>query len=287
MNKGKILRYVIVATVAVTIYYAWKSLLKKDAAFHPRDYAEIVADSTLRATAEYNSLGLHMEGDSLVGFYYELISTFAADHGLKLDITPEMSFERRLEGLEDGRYDIIAEGIPVTTSGGGEEAGQVIFTSPIMLSHQVLVQRSQGLADSAAFIRSLVDLAGRTLYVIKGSPAVMRIHNVASEIGDTIYIKEVDKYGPEQLISLVAHGDIDYAVCDRRIAELAADSLPQIDIYTPIGFSQFYSWAVNAASPVLADTVNAWIGRFLQTDAYRDLYRKYYLKAFRLPKPLS
>ena len=35
-------------------------------------------------------------------------------------------------------------------------------------------------------------------------------------------------------IALVAHGDIDYAVCDEAIARSAADSLPQIDINTAI-----------------------------------------------------
>ena len=31
---------------------------------------------------------------------------------------------------------------------------------------------------------------------------------------------------------MVAHGDIDYAVCDESIARAAADSIPQIDINT-------------------------------------------------------
>ena len=63
-------------------------------------------------------------------------------------------------------------------------------------------------------------------------------------------IKEIEKYGPEQLISLVAHGDIDYAVCDESIARAVADSLSQIDISTAISFTQFYSWAVSKQSPV-------------------------------------
>ena len=40
---------------------------------------------------------------------------------------------------------------------------------------------------------------------------------LSSRIGDTIYVEEIEKYGPEQLIALVAHGDIDYAVCDESI----------------------------------------------------------------------
>lgn len=69
---------------------------------------------------------------------------------------------------------------------------------------------------------------------MKGSPSILRIRNLGNEIGDTIYIKEIDKYGSEQLISLVAHGDIDYAVCDESIARAVTDSIPQIDINTDI-----------------------------------------------------
>ena len=77
-----------------------------------------------------------------------------------------------------------------------------------------------------------------------------------------LYIKEVEKYGPEQLIAMVAHGDIDYAVCDEQIARAAADSMPQIDISTDISFTQFYSWAVSKKSPALLDSLDTWLEDF-------------------------
>ena len=49
-----------------------------------------------------------MDGDTLSGFHYELIEAFARDHGLQVAITPEMSFNERLEGLANGRFDVIA-----------------------------------------------------------------------------------------------------------------------------------------------------------------------------------
>ncbi len=113
---------------------------------------------------------------------------------------------------------------------------------------------------------------------MKGSPSILRIRNLGNEIGDTIYIKEIEKYGPEQLISLVAHGDIDYAVCDESIARAVADSLPQIDINTAISFTQFYSWAVSKQSPILLDSLNTWLDRFQQEKEYRKLYKKYYTR---------
>lgn len=81
---------------------------------------------------------------------------------------------------------------------------------------------------------------------------------------------------PNNLSPLVAHGDIDYAVCEESIARAAADSLPQIDINTAISFTQFYSWGVSKQSPVLLDSLNAWLERFKKGKEYQKIYKRYY-----------
>ena len=118
-------------------------------------------------------------------------------------------------------------------------------------------------------------LGGKTLHIVKNSPAILRINNLMEEIGDTIYVNTIERYGAEQLIALVAHADIDYAVCDRRIAVMAIDSLPNIDISIPIGFSQFYAWGMRKESPVLRDSINAWLETYLKSSEFRKLSKKY------------
>ena len=118
----------------------------------------------------------------------------------------------------------------------------------------------------------------RLFFIIVLFINILRIQNLGNEIGDTIYIKEIEKYGSEQLISMVAHGDIDYAVCDESIARAAADSIPQIDINTAISFTQFYSWAVSKQSPALLDSLNAWLDKFQKENEYQKIYKKYYDK---------
>ena len=206
------------------------------------------------------------------GFHYELIEAFARDHGWKAAITPEMSFDKRLKGLAEGKFDVIAYGILATS----ELKDSLLLTTPIVLNKQVLVQRKATSPTDSLFVKSQLDLAGKTLHVVKGSPSILRIHNLGNEIGDTIYIKEIDKYGSEQLISLVAHGDIDYAVCDESIARAVVDSLPQIDINTDISFTQFYSWAVSKQSPVLLDSLNTWLQTFRTSNEFKLIHRKYY-----------
>lgn len=256
-----------IAAVAATFLTEKKKPVQR----HPRDYAEIKRSDTLNAVTEYNSLSYFVDGDTVAGFQYELIHAFARDKGLKVKLIPEMSFEKRLEGLSDGTYDLIAYNIAVTSA----LKDTIALTEPILLSKQVLVQRKGEKGDSA-YISSQLELANKTLHIVKGSPAMLRIQNLSNEIGDTIYVREIEKYGPEQLLAMVAHGDIDYAVCDESIAKASIDSLPQLDIDTDISFTQFYAWGVSKQSPALLDTLNQWLKKYIRSKEYRQMYKKYY-----------
>lgn len=267
---SKYLKYLVLGLISALVVTYWPRKEKEKG--RPRDYAEIVASGILRAATEYNSISFYVDGDTVTGFHYELIEAFAHNKGLQTKVSPVMGFDKRLEGLSDGTYDVIAYGLLATS----ELKDSLLLTEPIILSKQVLVQLKATDENDSLFIKSQLDLAGKTLHVVKGSPAILRIRNLGSEIGDTIYVKEIEKYGSEQLISLVAHNDIDYAVCDESIARAAIDSLPQLDINTDISFTQFYSWGVSKQSPVLLDSLNAWLSAYRQGEEYRKIYRKYY-----------
>lgn len=270
--KRKYVKYLVMGIIATLIatYIAQKD--NTPIKGHPRTYEEIIKSGVLRAVTEYNSLSYFVDGDTISGFHYDLIQAFAKSKGLKVEIFPEMSFEERLHGLEEGKYDVIAYSISVTS----ELKDSILLTEPILLNKQILVQRKITERDSSLFIHNQLDLARKTLNVVKGSPVILRIQNLGNEIGDTIFVNEIDKYGPEQLIAMVAHGDINYAVCDESIAVAAIDSFPQLDISTDISFTQFYSWGVSKESPALLDSLNSWLKTFKEEKLYEKLYRKYY-----------
>mgnify|MGYP000674131661 CR=1 FL=1 len=84
-----------------------------------------------------------------------------------------------------------------------------LFTEPIVLNKQVLVQRTAEANNGQAPIRNQLDLAQKTLYIPKDSPALLRLQNLGHEIGDTIYVVEDELYSTEQLMIMVAKGDIE------------------------------------------------------------------------------
>ena len=59
------------------------------------------------------------------------------------------------------------------------------------------MQRKLQSTKDSLYIKSHLDLAHKTLHIVKGSPYKQRIENLSNEIGDTIYIEEIDKYGEE------------------------------------------------------------------------------------------
>ena len=270
-HRKKYIKYIVIAIICF-IVFLFLPRKEHEPVIHIRDYQEILKDSVLRVTTEYNSIGFYSDSDSLAGFQYELINEFAKSKGLKVEITPLMSHEERLQGLRSGKFDLIASTTPVTNY----LDSTFIFTSPLIRSKLVLVQRRPEYNNDSTFIKTHLDLANCTLYVVENSPAIIRINNLASEIGDTIFIKEIDKYGQEQLLSLVAHGDIDYAVCNEDIAKAVIQDFPQLDIDTDISFNQFHAWIVNKQSTNLLDTINLWLDSTLNTKDFKVLYNKYF-----------
>ena len=267
--KRKYLKYIIMgaisATIATFLLHPHEERKKG-----PRDYKEIIASGELKVTTEYNSVSYYVKGDSISGFHYELVQAFAKEKGLRLNICPEMKLENQINGINNGTYDLIANSILVTSE---SKDSLLAFTIPIFVNKQILVQRKE--KTDSLFIHNQLELAGKTVYIPHGSAVSYRIRNLSKEIGDTIIVKEIDKYGTEQLMAMVAHGDIDYAVCESGIAETSLPDFPQLDIGTEISFNQVYACGVNKQSPVLLDSLNLWLHNFMQRKAFSDLLHKY------------
>ncbi len=272
VNKNnKYWKYILIGIIATSISTCYSNR-KKQTTNVVRDLQAIKKEGVLKVATEYNTLAYYVDADSIKGFHYDLAMAIAAKQGLVAEIIPVMSVSDRIEGIQKGKYDLIADDIPITSP----LKDSLLLTIPINRSKQVLVQRKPVEGDTAKFIKNQLDLAKKTLYVVEDSPALLRIENLSDEIGDTIYTKEIKKYGSEQLIALVAHKEIDYAVCNEDIAQALIDSFPQLDINTEISFNQLYSWAVNKESVELADSLNVWLESFMKTAEFKELYNTYY-----------
>lgn len=224
-----------------------------------RDYADIADEGILRATIEYGTNYLHINDEGAIeGFHYHLIKEFAEEHGLTLEVIPEMDLSAQDKLLKEGACDLIANGRPLTMY----TDSTLRQTLPTSVDRQVLIQRKEEQGDTlCTYLKSQIDLAGKEVCIPQGSSAIQRIRHLMEEIGDSIYIREIPGYGAEQLMAMTAHGDICYAVCEENIVRAHIHQYPQLDDGLVLGFNQFYSWTVNAHSPTLLDSLNTWIER--------------------------
>ncbi|MBR1543783.1 MAG: transporter substrate-binding domain-containing protein [Muribaculaceae bacterium] len=224
---------------------------------------------TIDVAIEYSPVSFYSYADTMGGFNYDFLRLVAAHHGCKFKFHPIVSLSAALSQLQDGVFDILAAQFPVTA----ENRKLFLFTEPLYIDRQVLVQRRD--PAGALIVKSQLDLAGRTVRVVAGSPMKQRIMGLSREIGDTIRVIEDSQYGPEQIFLLVATGDDSLAVINEAVARRLAQRYPQVDISTGISFSQFQALTLRKGDMALCDSLNLWIRQLKATRDYESLSRRY------------
>lgn len=244
-----------------------------------RDLDQIRERGRLIALTDYNSISYFIYRGEPMGFQFELLQEFSDYLQIELEVATENDLSRSFEMLNDGRTDLLALNLTINN----ERKERVQFTRPIGHTRQVLVQkrpdnwRNMTMDEiNSALVRNLLDLADKTVYVQTESSYAQRMKNLQSEIGDTIHIVEVPME-VEELISLVASGEINYTVSDENIALVNRTYYPDIDLETPVSFEQNLAWAVRkSGSEKLLEELNKWIEGFRRTERYALIYAKYF-----------
>lgn len=219
---------------------------------------------------EYSPLLCYTYDDTLGGFSYDLLRLVARRGGVELKFQPMVTLSKSLARLKAGDYKMVIAEFPVTK----ENKEDFLFSDPIYLDRQVLVQKK--LFDGTIAIKSSLDLANDTVWIVEGSSMQSRLKNLSHEIGDTIYVNNEPEYGSEQMFIMVAAGEIKYAVMNERIAKIMSKKYPDVDVSTGISFSQFQSWIIQKEDSVFCDSINSWLKAVKETPEYQALYNRYF-----------
>lgn len=236
---------------------------------------------TLIAVTDCGLLNYSMYDGKPSGFQYELLRDLCNTLDLKLELRVNDNIDSCYKWLEKGDVDLLATGISSTKA----NKQRYLLSNPILLQRSVLVQRlpskwhdmSTGDEVENQLLRSTLDLGGKTVYVPKGSGMVMQLQHLSDEIGDTIYVVEVDTLNTLELIQMVSDKEIDYTVAEEHIARAAAKTAGDIDIKLPVSFERPIVWALrnhNNDSTMLY-AVNEWLDGF-QQQKMRGAFYKYF-----------
>lgn len=274
MNIASI-RFIVFCSLFILLFFSCTPRKEKSEEICVPPYIE---RGKLVAITDYNSTSYFIYRGEPMGYQYELLNLFAQHLGVRLEILVSNDLRESFEVLLSGECDVLALNLTVTK----ERSRLVDFTKPFIQTRQVLVQKKpakwQMLSErelEASLIRNQLDLAGKTIHVQKNSAYAARLHNLSEEIGDTINIVEVP-YESEQLITMVAEGEIEYTVSDENIARVNQTYYPEIDIQTAVSFPQNLAWAVKRGDNQLREEINTWLEGFSGTIESQLLYAKYF-----------
>jgi len=268
-----------------TLFLLWIVLLgscQRDTINHNNkktDLEAIKKRGKLIALTDYNSTSYFIYRGSPMGYQYELLLALSKKLEVDLEIIVSNDLDNAFKKLNELECDIVAINLAITQ----ERKKQVTFTDPICFTKQVLVQKKpfnwEKMTDNAIenkLIRNQLDLAGKTVHIMKNSAFISRLQHLADEIGDSIRIVEVDDYEVEQLITLVDNGEIEYTVANEDVAQLNQTYFPAIDVQTAISFPQNQAWAVNGNNIELLKEVNAWIRTIYGSGFEAVIFNKYF-----------
>ena len=230
------------------------------------DFELIKERKELTILTLYNSTSYFLYKGEEMGYEYELIKQFAEDNGLKLKVIVAENIGKLIEMLKAGKGDIIAYDIPIT----GDLKKEILHCGREVITHQVLVQpQKKGYKP----LRNVTELIGKDIYVEKDSKYENRINNLNNELGGgiNIHLMNRDTLVTEDLIEMVAVGDLPYTLADNNIAKLNKTYYNNIDINLVVSFPQRSSWAVRVDSPSLAKAINQWVRKNNNTPQYKNI----------------
>ncbi len=226
----------------------------------------------LIAVTDYNSISYFVYRGTPMGFHYELLKSLSDYLNVKLEVIVSNDIDESLRMLNDGECDLLALNLTVTK----ERSKSMLFTNPIYQTRQVLVQRTDHTDPHYLPIRNQLEIAGKTIYLQTGTVFSERLRSLSNEIGDTIYIQEMDHYDVETIIRLISEGEVDFTVCDESVAMVNATYYDNIDVSTEISFPQNIAWATNQQDIELNEKINQWLTSYKASQQYHLVYNKYF-----------
>lgn len=258
--------------------------IKKNTVVEPTvsfDLDEIKQRGTLRVILEYNSISYFIYKGQRLGFEYELMQNLAKTLGVKLELVITKSSEDPYNLLNEGKGDIIANGLLQNE----KIKQQVALTQSYRSIDQVIVQRKATISnfkkDTAniqnSFLHTADDLANKTVYVADNSIYYNQLRALSDSNGINIDVRILpDDRGTDDIIEAVANKEINYTIANKDVALVNQSYFDNLDVSTVIGKPQQLHWAVRKNSPELLSILNNWIKDFEHEKLYSSLYFKYF-----------
>lgn len=226
---------------------------------------KIKASGVITLITRNNAHCYYIYRDKAMGFEFDLAKAFSEylDVELKV-ITP--SWDGLFDSLNSGDGDLVAASMTVTPS----RQSQADFSDEYLSVQQKALVHSRN-----GTIRTLEDLAGKTVHVRRGTSYEERLHRLI-ESGLDIAVRAYEDIPTEELIRMVADREIEVTIADSNIALLNRRYYPDIRIAFPIEEPESLGWAVKKGELRLLGEINKFLRQIRDNGLLARIYNKYY-----------
>jgi membrane-bound lytic murein transglycosylase F len=226
----------------------------------------ILESGTITIITRNNAHCYYTYRDQEMGLEYDLAKAFADFLGVELKLMVAKSTDQLFRALERGEADVAAASMTVTPS----RSKLADFSEGYLTVEQmVITHRKNG------GVKSLDDLAGKTLHVHRGSSRQDSLQALRQR---GVQVKTKIKRGlPEEgLIEAVSEGKVEATVADSNVALLNRRYYPNVRIAFTLGEPQSIGWAVKTGEKALLRRINEFFNRIRDIGTFEELYQRYY-----------
>lgn len=224
---------------------------------------------TLNVAVELSAMTLTTNGDTISGFSFEILEKICELHKIPYKIKVFNNIADALSDNQSNEFDLFVSNLPLTAN----IKERFLTTKPLYIDKLILVQNNNIGSDS--IISRQMQLAGKPVWVIKNEAVAERLNNLSQEIGERIVIVETEDISEEQLVILVALGEIPRAAVSSLTAFPLLDTYKNIDTSVELSFNQFKSWILSQRDSILRDSLDLWLEDFKTSPEFADLAKKY------------
>jgi len=214
-----------------------------------------------------NAATTYFEGpDGPTGLEYDLISGFAEELGVGLEIVVADNVSEVLSKLSEGKADLAAAGLTITAP----RELWARFTTPYQEITQQLVYRSGSRRP-----RGIAELDGQ-LEVIANSSHVEQLLQLQSEYPDLSWT-ENSNVESEELLTQVWEQVLDYTIADSNELAMNRRFYPELSVAFDISKPQPLAWAFSKFKDgSLYQAANAYFARLEKSGRLGQLIERYY-----------
>ncbi|MEI6347654.1 MAG: transporter substrate-binding domain-containing protein [Bacteroidota bacterium] len=235
----------------------------------------ILKTRELKAIVNFNATDYYIDRGTPMGFQLEMLNSYCTFMNLKLKIIVKNNNRDEYKSLINNEADILVGDINPT----GLRRMFFNFTSPHSKSPLVLIQRKDSIDKFKNKVPNI-----KKVFELNQSSIIVPNHSSYYEYGKEFATKNnihlnlaFDlENSTENLIEKVALGEINYTICEQKVAIANANLFRNIDYHIAISDTLHQCWLLPKTSDSLLQSINLWLEKFIKTNEYKAIYSRYY-----------